>query len=218
MILTVRDPARWYECARGTIYGRRRLRRGSRLAAAAITLGGLAAPGPRRAPRLAVELIWDGLFGGRFAERAHAVGFFRRHVEAVIARVPVERLLVYEVRQGWGPLCRFLGIEPPSVPFPHLNDSAEFRRLVGRRLALGGVGFALLSAATLSAVPSCPAPWQRCAPTLAAGSVPAPPRIWPRATPRRPARVPRPSRYPALAGREVVSGTAAPQGAAGNGG
>ncbi len=151
VVLTVRDPERWYESARETIYGPRRLRRASRLASAAIALGGLAAPGPRRALRLADDLIWDGVFGGRFEERAHAVAVFRRHVEAVTDTIPPERLLVYEVKQGWGPLCRFLGVEPPAgVPFPHLNDGAAFRRLVGQRLALGGIGFALLGGATVS--------------------------------------------------------------------
>jgi len=150
VVLTVRDPDRWYDSARDTIYGPRRLRRASPLAGAAITLGGLAAPGPRRALRLADELIWDGLFGGRFEDRSHALAVFRRHVEAVTARLPPERLLVYDVREGWSPLCRFLGVDPPREPFPHLNDGAEFRRLVGRRLALGGLGFALLGAATVS--------------------------------------------------------------------
>lgn len=151
VVLTVRDPERWYESVRSTIYAPRQMRRASRLASAAITVGGFAAPGPRRALRLADELIWDGLFGGRFEDRAHALAVFRRHVEAVTARIPPERLLVYEVREGWGPLCRFLGVEPPpAVPFPHLNEAAAFRRLVGRRLALGGVGFAILGAATVS--------------------------------------------------------------------
>ena len=48
--------------------------------------------------------------------------------------MPPEKLLVYSVKQGWGPLCEFLGVEEPDEPFPHHNASAGFRR----RLALAG--------------------------------------------------------------------------------
>ena len=43
-------------------------------------------------------------------------------------RVPAEKLLVYEVKDGWDPLCDFLGVEAPDKPFPRLNDTAEMRR------------------------------------------------------------------------------------------
>jgi hypothetical protein len=38
--------------------------------------------------------------------------------------------LVYEVREGWAPLCEFLGVEEPDTPFPHVNDTAEMRRRI----------------------------------------------------------------------------------------
>ena len=37
------------------------------------------------------------------------VRFFNEWVEQVKAEIPAERLLVFEVKQGWGPLCQFLG-------------------------------------------------------------------------------------------------------------
>ncbi len=37
-------------------------------------------------------------------------------------------LLVYEVKEGWEPLCEFLGVEVPDKPFPRLNDTAQIRR------------------------------------------------------------------------------------------
>jgi hypothetical protein len=43
--------------------------------------------------------------------------------------------LVYEVKEGWEPLCDFLGVEAPDKPFPHLNDTDTFRKMVRRRLA-----------------------------------------------------------------------------------
>ena len=42
---------------------------------------------------------------------------FERGNEEVEGRVPAEGLLVYEVRQGWGPLGEFLGVEAPEKPF-----------------------------------------------------------------------------------------------------
>jgi hypothetical protein len=38
--------------------------------------------------------------------------------------VPVSKLLVMEVKQGWEPLCQFLNLPIPKEPFPRANDSA----------------------------------------------------------------------------------------------
>ena len=44
--------------------------------------------------------------------------------ESVIKYVPKDRLLVFNVKQGWDPLCEFLDIKDiPNKPFPHLNES-----------------------------------------------------------------------------------------------
>lgn len=55
---------------------------------------------------------------------------FKTHVAAVKAAIPAERLLVYEVKEGWGPLCTFLGVPAPSEPFPRTNNRSEFWDLV----------------------------------------------------------------------------------------
>ncbi|WP_374574784.1 sulfotransferase family protein [Phenylobacterium sp.] len=51
---------------------------------------------------------------------------FDAHNEAVKAAIPADRLLVYQVKEGWGPLCGFLGAPAPDTPFPRTNDRAEF--------------------------------------------------------------------------------------------
>jgi len=51
---------------------------------------------------------------------------FMAHYEAVKNTIPADQLLVYEVKEGWGPLCDFLGKPVPSDPFPRTNDRAEF--------------------------------------------------------------------------------------------
>ena len=126
VILTLRHPERWYESVRDTIYGIRRLSAGP--ARPAIALSGLFAPGVVRIVRLADRIMWNGTFDDRFDDRRHAIETFNRHNAEVRRRVPPERLLVYDVREGWAPLCRFFEVEIPDKPFPHLNDTRQMRR------------------------------------------------------------------------------------------
>jgi hypothetical protein len=121
VLLTVRDPGRWYDSVRDTIH--------------AISHREL--PSPEGLPaamaqfREMVEtVVWQGTFGGRFEDRDHAIEVFRRHTEEVRRALPPKRLLVYEVGQGWEPLCAFLDVPVPDEPFPHLNDTASFHARV----------------------------------------------------------------------------------------
>ena len=54
-------------------------------------------------------------------EKDHCIRIFERHNDTVRNVVPKNRLLEYDVRQGWEPLCKFLGVPIPEQPFPHLN-------------------------------------------------------------------------------------------------
>jgi len=49
--------------------------------------------------------------------------------EAVRETVPADRLLVWQVKDGWEPLCAMLGVPVPDEPFPRTNDAAGFRVL-----------------------------------------------------------------------------------------
>jgi hypothetical protein len=40
--------------------------------------------------------------------------------------IPAEKLLEFNVKQGWGPLCSRLGLPVPNVPFPHQNERGNF--------------------------------------------------------------------------------------------
>jgi hypothetical protein len=62
---------------------------------------------------------------------------FHRHIEEVTAAIPAERLLVYQVAEGWGPLCSFLGVEVPEAPFPQVNSTDEFKAMIAARGAQG---------------------------------------------------------------------------------
>jgi hypothetical protein len=130
VILTVRDPERWYESTRSTIYELSMVATRSplfRLVFGAIRLLRFGRVGRGN---MADEIIWDGTFDGKFENRRYAMDVFERHNAQVRRRVPPDRLLVYEVREGWAPLCEFLGVEEPDTPFPHVNDTAEMRRRI----------------------------------------------------------------------------------------
>ena len=51
---------------------------------------------------------------------------FDAHNDAVRDTIPARQLLVYQVKEGWEPLCDFLGKPVPAEPFPRTNDRAEF--------------------------------------------------------------------------------------------
>jgi hypothetical protein len=118
VLLSIRDPEKWYESTKGTIY----------------TM--VDAPEPSPLLQMATKLVWEQTFDGKFEDRRYAIEVFKRHNEEVKKHVPPERLLVYEVKEGWKPLCEFLGVAiPKEEPFPHLNDTEAFRQMVQRNRA-----------------------------------------------------------------------------------
>jgi len=46
-------------------------------------------------------------------------------IEGVKKHVPEDKLLVFNVKQGWKPLCQFLGVEAPDEDFPRSNETAN---------------------------------------------------------------------------------------------
>ena len=63
------------------------------------------------------------LFGAVSAGKETAVQFYQEHVAEVKRIVPEDKLLVFEVKQGWQPLCDFLNVPIPENPFPRINDT-----------------------------------------------------------------------------------------------
>ncbi len=75
---------------------------------------------------MAREVILQGTFGGRFEERAHAIGVYQAHNARVKREIAPERLLVYQPGEGWEPLCKFLGVPVPATPYPKVNTTDDF--------------------------------------------------------------------------------------------
>ncbi|OEV05192.1 sulfotransferase family protein [Streptomyces oceani] len=128
VILTVRDPQRWYASVRDNIHP-------SAQGDAALDGRHDVLPHLRDLEETVRKIVWDGFFAGEFTDEARAIRAFEEHNAAVRREVDPERLLVFEVAQGWEPLCSFLGVEIPDEPFPHENDSATFREMVAARFA-----------------------------------------------------------------------------------
>ena len=54
---------------------------------------------------------------------------YRQHNERVQAVIPREKLFIFNVKQGWEPLCKFLCCDVPSIPFPNVNvESSETKK------------------------------------------------------------------------------------------
>jgi hypothetical protein len=70
-------------------------------------------------------------------EAASKAGY-ERHLEAVRAEVPPERLVEWTTGDGWEPLCAALGLAVPDAAFPHVNTTDEFRARFDERVASGG--------------------------------------------------------------------------------
>lgn len=63
---------------------------------------------------------------GDHIERDRAIAAYRGNNQMVRDTISADRLLVFDVAQGWGPLCRFLEVPEPQMPFPSANQREEF--------------------------------------------------------------------------------------------
>jgi len=43
--------------------------------------------------------------------------------QSVIDYVPKDRLLIYKASEGWEPICKFLNVNIPDIPFPYKNKT-----------------------------------------------------------------------------------------------
>jgi hypothetical protein len=119
-ILTVRSPESWADSFSQTIY---------RFVSERHRVRGELQPW--------IDMVNSVIQKTGFADGLDVAGLrrtFLAHNEAVKALFPAERLLVYQVKEGWGPLCKHLGVQVPDEPFPRSNDRGEFWDLVAPAL------------------------------------------------------------------------------------
>lgn len=113
VILSTRDPERWYKSISGTIFP--------------AMAGEMPDEGPARdVLSMARYVVSERTFGGKTGKE-HVLDVLARHEAEVKRSIPAGRLLVFDVAEGWEPLCRFLEVPVPDVPFPRTNSSEEFQ-------------------------------------------------------------------------------------------
>ncbi|MCI5157056.1 MAG: sulfotransferase family protein [Candidatus Electrothrix sp. AUS1_2] len=127
VILTIREPEKWYKSTYETIYTYNRLTLSRKLL---LNLVSLFRPELKKLHaiwRLQEDILWEKTFDGRFHDKEHAISVFTGHIDEVKKNVPADRLLVYKIQDGWEPLCRFFQVDRPKTPFPRVNDSDAFK-------------------------------------------------------------------------------------------
>jgi hypothetical protein len=121
VILTVRDADKWFESTNETIHSAEfaRFMKNSPFG------------------EMIQKTMWDRM-ENRMQDREHMVRFFNRHSAEITASIPAERLLVYQVSDGWEPLCEFLDVPVPDMKFPHINSRNETKELLAHLMAASG--------------------------------------------------------------------------------
>ncbi len=124
VVLTVRDPERWYQSVYNTIY---------KISHLAPKWFLLLSPKAAKLNRLVSRGVDKELFDDRFEDKEHAISVFNQHIENVKAAIPAEQLLIYQVKQGWKPLCDFLEVPVPvDQTFPNVNDTEQMKQMLSR--------------------------------------------------------------------------------------
>jgi hypothetical protein len=114
VILTVRDADEWFDSVQATI------------------VPFLAARGTHSSSHvnaiaeMGYQTVAAQVFADRISDRSYATRVFREHITQVQSEIAADRLLTIDLRKGWQPLCAFLGVQAPEIPFPRTNSSREF--------------------------------------------------------------------------------------------
>lgn len=119
VLLSVRDPAEWYQSASQTIFD-------------------LMRKAPREEQHPIQRLVESQLARWMTADienESEMIAAFERHSARVRTLVPKNRLIEWRPGDGWEPLCTALKIPIPSQPFPHSNAGGDFRATVDKARA-----------------------------------------------------------------------------------
>ena len=99
-----------------------------------------------------VELLisqWTKLYG---ESNPPTVKTYHRHIEYLRSVVPPERLVFFDVRDGWEPLCKALDLPvPKDVPFPNINDGKAIQAFAKKQV-MRGLGAWIVASSMVGAV------------------------------------------------------------------
>ena len=121
VILSVRDSDSWYKSVKDTIFN---------VVPNIPHWVQAIFPRSKKIAILIEEIVWQGVFNGRFNDRQYAIDVYEKNTEAVMASVPSDRLLIHSAKEGWEPICKFLEVPVPETEYPWVNDSKSQRRRI----------------------------------------------------------------------------------------
>ena len=116
IMITVRDPEQWFESINGTL---------KQLDSVKLPI-----PHVRRIKHFLQTYAINGIFEGKFDDKAFMVQFYEQYVAGVKEFVADKPLFVFDVREGWKPLCEFLEVDVLDEPFPRANTRGGFKELI----------------------------------------------------------------------------------------
>ena len=141
VILTVRDPKKWYSSMSQTYLPMYEMLKNDWMVKFHVYCQGFQRVAnmltkvdsikPKGAKHNMIESL-------RLGEAA-TVDFFKAWTDEVKRNVPKDRLLVFDVKEGWEPLAEFLGVDIPEEVFPNLNDSAQFKWSLTKMYYMGRI-------------------------------------------------------------------------------
>ena len=125
IIHTIRDAESWFKSATDTIFW------ASRPTSWKIIKMIFNLPFSKEARRRLPVLKYNGMliereFGKDLKNKHSVIKRFNEHNEEVINTVSKERMLVFDPKSGWEPLCKFLNVPVPETPFPKSNTKEDF--------------------------------------------------------------------------------------------
>ncbi len=125
VLLSVRDPNKWEPSFRETIWN---MGHGESLLRLLCSARAQVDPQWQDYLALVQRMFWgpEGTFAKGHATPRELIAEMERHNEEVKRVVPAERLLVWQVSDGWEPLCEFMEVDVPQEPLPHVNDRETF--------------------------------------------------------------------------------------------
>lgn len=125
IVHTLRDPEEWFHSATETIF------MVNQMPLKIFMRFGIRFPFRKEIRRRFPVLRYNRMlmrkeFGNNVRDKAEVIRRFEQHTENVINHFPSSRLLVFDTKQGWDPLCKFFNVAVPNAPFPHFNKRKDF--------------------------------------------------------------------------------------------
>ena len=74
----------------------------------------------------------------QFKDKELALQIYKDFNEDIKSSILEDQLLVYQIKDGWAPLCDFLNVPVPDAAFPYKNKRKEFKEQIAQMMNTGG--------------------------------------------------------------------------------